>query len=76
MGSESTEKNIMEIDLHILISDFLRSAKRLLWLGILMVFVAVVAFCGRMYMSYTPKYQASASFTVYVEAVNQVYDRI
>ena len=66
MGSESTEQNIMEIDLHILISDFLRSAKRLLWLGILMVFVAVVAFCGRMYMSYTPKYQASASFTVYV----------
>ena len=66
MGSESTEKNSMAIDLHTLISDFLRSAKYFLWLGFLLVLLSTAAFCGKTYLSYTPKYQATASFTVYV----------
>lgn len=66
MSSVSTEKSSMEIDLRVLISDFLRGAKRLLWLGILLVLLASAALCGRTYLSYTPSYQAKASFTVYV----------
>ena len=66
MGSENTEKNIMGIDLRVMLSDFLRSAKHLLWLGILLVLLASAVFSGWTYLSYTPKYQATASFTVYV----------
>ena len=66
MGSESTENNIMGIDLRVMLSDFLRGAKHLLWLGILLVLLASAVFSARTYMSYTPKYQATASFTVYV----------
>ena len=66
MGSESTEKNIMGIDLRVMLSDFLRGAKHLLWLGILLVLLASAVFSGWAYLSYTPKYQATASFTVYV----------
>lgn len=66
MGSESTEKSIMGIDLRIFISDFLRSAKHMLWLGIALVFLAVAVFCARTHLTYTPRYQASASFTIYV----------
>ena len=66
MGSESTENNVMGIDLRVMLSDFLRSAKHLLWLGVLLVLLASVAFSGWTYWSYTPRYQATASFTVYV----------
>ena len=66
MGSENTEKNIMGIDLRVMLSDFLRGAKHLLWLGILLVLLASAVFSGWTYLSYTPKYQATASFTVYV----------
>lgn len=66
MGSESMEKEVAGIDLRILISDLLRAAKRLLWLGILLVLLSAAALCWRTYRSYTPRYQATASFTVYV----------
>ena len=66
MGSENTEKNNMGIDLRVMLSDFLRSAKHLIWLGILLVLLAAAALSGWTYLSYTPKYQATASFTVYV----------
>lgn len=66
MGSENTEKNIVQIDLRVMLSDLLRGAKHLLWLGILLILLASAAFSGWTYLSYTPKYQASASFTVYV----------
>lgn len=66
MGSENTEKNIAQIDLRVMLSDFLRVAKQLLWLGVALVLLATAALSGWTYLSYTPKYQATASFTVYV----------
>lgn len=66
MSSEQTEKNIMGIDLRVLVSDLLRGAKRLLWLGILLVVAGAAFFVWRMWNTYSPVYQASASFTVFV----------
>lgn len=66
MGSESTEQNMMGIDLRVILSDFLRGAKHLLWLGVLLILLASAAFSWWTYVSYTPRYQATASFTVYV----------
>ncbi len=66
MGSENTEKNMAKIDLGVLVSDFRRSMKRLLWPGILLVVLISAFLCWRTYRSYSPQYQATASFTVYV----------
>ena len=66
MGSENTEKNLAQIDLRVMLSDVLRVARQLLWLGILLVLLASAALCGWTGLSYSPRYQATASFTVYV----------
>lgn len=68
MDNDYTEKKMAgaRIDLDILISDFRRGAKRLLLPGILLVVLFAAFFCWRAYRSYSPQYQASASFTVYV----------
>ena len=66
MGREYTEHNDTAIDLQMVLSDFLRCARPLLWLGVLLVVLASAVFTGRAYLSYAPIYQATASFTVYV----------
>lgn len=66
MSSEHTEKEIMGIDLRVLALDLLRGAKRLLWLGVLLVVIGTAFFVWRTWWSYSPVYQASASFTVFV----------
>ena len=55
MGSESTEQNIMGIDLRVMLSDYLRGAKHLLWLGILLILLASAAFSWWTYVSYAPR---------------------
>ena len=64
MGNEHTENNMAKIDLGILIADFRRVAKRLLLPGILLVLLLAAFFCWRTYRSYSPRDQATASFTV------------
>lgn len=68
MSNDYTDKKMAgnKIDLGILISDFRRGAKRLLLPGVLLVILFAAFFCWRTYRSYSPQYQASASFTVYV----------
>lgn len=66
MGNEHTENNMAKIDLGILIADFRRAAKRFFLPGILLVLLLAAFFCWRTYRSYSPRYQATASFTVYV----------
>lgn len=66
MSSESTGNETMKIDLRVLSSDFLKTAKRLLWLGILLALLCSSALSFWTYRSYTPRYQATASFTIYV----------
>lgn len=65
-SNDYTEKNMAGIDLGILISDFRRGAKHLLIPGILLIVLLTAFFCWRTFRSYSPQYQASASFTVYV----------
>lgn len=65
-SNDYTEKNMAGIDLGILISDFRRGAKHLLIPGILLIVLLTALFCWRTFRSYSPQYQASASFTVYV----------
>lgn len=74
MSSEQTEKNIMGIDLRVLVLDLLRGAKRLLWLGILLVVLGAGFFVWRTWSTYSPVYRASASFTVFV--TNPLYAEI
>ncbi len=62
MSSENVEK----IDLITMALDLLRAAKRLLWAGVLLIVLSVAAFGWVTYQSYTPSYQATASFTIYV----------
>ena len=60
---EIEEKEAQKLDLYILLEDFLRQARRMWILGVLMVlcFGAALGFLkGR---SFTPMYQAYASFT-------------
>ena len=63
---EHTENNRQELDLFVLIDDFLREAKRLLILGMILVLVGAVGLAGFQRMRYTPVYEATASFTVRV----------
>ena len=63
---EFEERDEQKIDLFVLLEDFLREARRLLIVGL-----ALVVLCGallgiRAGSSYSPVYQASASFTVKV----------
>ena len=55
-----------DLDLFVLLGDFLTIAKRRLFLGILLVLVFAAGFAGRSYMTYQPSYTASATFTVRV----------
>ena len=64
--NETNEKNFIGIDLGILLGDFLRIAKRLLWLFVVLIIAANALFCWRTYRSYYPMYRATATFTVYV----------
>lgn len=66
MDCDYTEKRMMGIDLRILLSDFLRTAKHFLWLAVVLVLISSALYCLRTYRSYSPRYQATASFTVYV----------
>lgn len=54
------------IDLGILFGDALRTAKRMLWLLIVLVVLGAGVKSARMWFSYRPQYQATASFTVTV----------
>lgn len=66
MSSEYVENEALEIDLRVLTEDVLRGAKRLLWLGALLVALGAALFAFRTWRSYRPVYRASASFTVSV----------
>ena len=66
MSSEELEKNEAAIDLVQLIRGGIRSALHLLHVGIVLMVAAAVALCLYSRASYTPVYEASASFTVRV----------
>ena len=66
MSNERTENNSIEIDAKILLTDLLRGAKQFWMLGVVLVVLCAGLMCFREYRSYSPVYEATASFTVYV----------
>lgn len=63
---EFEEKEIQELDLLVLLEDFIREARRLLLVGIALILLCGVGLTLRERLTYTPSYQATASFTVKV----------
>lgn len=66
MSNGYVENEAMKIDLRVLLTDVLRGAKRLLWLGVLLVAMGAALLVWQTWRSYRPVYRASASFTVSV----------
>ena len=66
MEKDTKQVNTSGIDLQIMVGDALRVAKRMLWLGVLLVVLAGAFLGWREYKSYVPMYKATASFTVTV----------
>ena len=71
---EFEEKEEQKLDLFVLLDDFLRQAKRLWLLGLVLVLVCGAGLTGLKRMGYTPYYEAYTSFTVRVS--NPLYGGI
>lgn len=67
MNNEYMDNVYPKIDLIALIRGLVKSALRLLVPGILLVALTTSVMCFRVWHSYYPKYQASASFTVHMK---------
>ena len=63
---ENEEKQPQQIDIFVLLDDFLRQAKRLLILGLVLVIVCSAGMAFRARRGYREVYEAYASFTVRV----------
>ena len=78
MNNEYLDNEYTKIDLISLIHGVVKSALRMLIPGILMVLLSVAVMGFRTWRSYTPMYQASASFTVHMKnpfyATQQYYN--
>lgn len=66
MDGEHSQGYGTEIDLQVLLVDLLRGALRFLWLEVVLVLLCAGVLCFRAHQTYSPQYQAEASFTVYV----------
>ena len=67
MSSTREEQDTMQkIDLIELLGGMLRSCRHLLWQGVLLIVAMAMLLCLRSWRSYSPRYQASASFVVQV----------
>ena len=62
MGLE--EKEIQKLDLFVLLDDFLREARRLWLLALVLVTVCAAGLTGVRYAGYRPVYEASVSVSV------------
>ena len=71
---EFEEKEERELDLLVLIDDFLKEARRHLLLALVLVALGTGLMTGRGYLSYDPVYTAHASFTVRV--ANPLYGSV
>ena len=63
---EQENKTLEQIDLLLLLEDFLREGRRIWALALVLVALCCAGLGGYRFLSYTPRYQASASFTVKV----------
>lgn len=63
---ENEEKTLQKLDIFTLLEDFLRQAKRMWLLGMVLILVCGMGLTVMRYWSYRPTYEAHASFTVRV----------
>ena len=63
---EQEKKNKQIIDVHALLEDILREARRLRVWALVLILVCALGLCAYRYITYSPRYQATASFTVKV----------
>ena len=66
MNNEQMDNNYPKIDIFELLRGMLKGFRRMLPVGVAMTVAAVAVFCLMSWNSYTPRYEASASFTVKV----------
>ena len=71
---EFEEKSEQKLDLFVLLDDFLKEAKKRLALAVVLVLVCSAGMVGYRYMTYSPVYAATVSFTVKV--ANPMYSGI
>lgn len=72
MEQETT--TVRKVDLYALLDDFLREARRLWALALVLVILCAGALTAYSYMTFTPRYEAYASFTVRV--ANPLYANV
>ena len=63
---ENKDKEIQKLDLFVILHDFFREFKRFALWGIILMVVLAAGLSGYRYMSWSPSYEATASFTVKV----------
>lgn len=63
---EYEENTAQKLDLFVLLEDFLKEAKRMWLLALVLVSVCAAGLTGYRYVNYRPSYAATASFTVRV----------
>ena len=63
---ENEEKNLQKLDIFVLLEVFMRQAKRMWLMGLVLVLVCGLGLTAVRYRSYRPVYEAYASFTVRV----------
>lgn len=66
MNEEKTENKINEFDLTVFFYDFLQVARRLVFLLLILIVLCAGFLCYNNYRHYSPVYEASATFTVYI----------
>ena len=71
---EIEEKEIQKLDLFVILEDFLREAKRIWILALVLALLCGVVFSVLGKVRYTPTYEAYASFTVRVS--NPLYGSV
>ena len=71
---EFEEKEEQKLDLFVFVDDFLKEAKRRLVLALVLILVCGIGMAGYRYMTYSPVYKATASFTVKV--TNPLYSSV
>ena len=63
-----------KLDLYILLDDFLKEAKRMWFLALVMIVLGAAGLTGYRYLHFRPSYEATASFTVQVS--NPLYANV
>ena len=74
MEQENNQVKTNLVDLRLLLNDLLHMARRLLWLGAILVLLFGALFGWNRHRNYSPVYNATATFTITV--TNPLYSGV